>query len=90
MVETRHILNRPDHPRSWGGHGLACGVAGGVGLQPRVTTRNPRVTPSWSSRPTLGAFLTLTTLLITLPESQLGTRVPGEALVRSHIGTNST
>ena len=40
--------------------------------------------------PTLGAFLTLPTLLITLSESSLGSRVPREALVRSHMGTNST
>ena len=43
-------------------------------------------------RPALGAFLTLPTLLITLPESALplGSRIPREAVNMSHRGHNST
>ena len=89
MVDFRDILILPDHPRPWGSRDQAHGVAGGVGLQPRVTSRNPRVTARWSSTPTLGALLTLSTLLTTLPESPLGSRTPREAVDRSHIGTNS-
>ena len=74
----------PDHLRPWGSRGQAHGVAGGVGLQPTVTTSNPRVTPRWSSTPTLSAFLTLPTLLTTLSESPLDSRTPREAVDRSH------
>ena len=31
MVDFRHILVLPDHPRPWGSHGQAHGVAGGEG-----------------------------------------------------------
>ena len=71
----------PDHGAVMG---RLTGWLDGVGLQPRVTTRNPSATPRWSSAPTLGAFLTLPTILITLRESTLGSRTPMEAVDMSH------
>ena len=88
VVEIKHIYDHPGRTRPRDGRRPAHYVAGRVGLHPRVTTRNPRVTPVWSSQTTSEASVTLQKLRSTLPRSLVAIRIPREAVGWPYMGSN--
>ena len=88
VVEIKHICDRPGRTRPWDGRRPAHEVAGGVGLHPRVTTRNLGLRPLERSQTTSKASVTLQTLIATLPRSLLAIRIPREAVGWPYIGSN--